>query len=106
MVQDTGIKQIEVPPPSSRRRTRLHQSLSLKWVRFPLLVPQEKTTLVGGFSYGAGYGNRTRDRGLGSDCFTIKLILHLQVDYSRLQWKIQPVFVEGVACTAAKIVIQ
>ena len=26
-------------------------------------------------SFGAGYGNRTRDRGLGSDCFSIKLIL-------------------------------
>ena len=27
------------------------------------------------FFDGAGYGNRTRDRGLGSDCFAIKLIL-------------------------------
>ena len=25
--------------------------------------------------FGAGYGNRTRDRCLGSDCFSIKLIL-------------------------------
>ena len=32
--------------------------------------PQEGDSL-----FGAGYGNRTRDRGLGSDCFTIKLTL-------------------------------
>ena len=42
--------------------------------------------------YGAGYGNRTRDRGLGSDCFSIKLILH-GLYYSKGLWKIQPQFV-------------
>ena len=34
--------------------------------------PQKSS--VGAY-FGAGYGNRTRDRGLGSDYFTIKLIL-------------------------------
>ena len=43
--------------------------------------------------FGAGYGNRTRDRGLGSDCFTIKLILH-GLYYNKQVIIIQAVFVD------------
>ena len=40
---------------------------------------KENSTPKRAVSFGAGYGNRTRDRGLGSDYFTIKLILRLSV---------------------------
>ena len=38
--------------------------------------------------FGAGYGNRTRDRGLGSDCFTIKLILRARGIITKANGKI------------------
>ena len=39
-------------------------------VRLPLLHFKRKTTLLGWFSFGAGYGSRTRLHGLGSRCIT------------------------------------
>ena len=45
-------------------------------------VKKKKDTPRWGVSFfGAGYGNRTRDRCLGSDCFAIKLILHKDWGY-------------------------
>ena len=63
--QGTGIENSKELPPSSRRQGNVHRTFPFEWVRFPP-SPKRRPPHWGGLLFGAGYGNRTRLRGLGS----------------------------------------
>ena len=64
---------------AARRQQQSTGLLHLNRFDSLLQFPKEKTTLWVAFSFGAGYGSRTRLHGLGSRCITDIRILQVGI---------------------------